>query len=201
MKKLRVLTMSNNNVREWVEFGRLAELPALKEAVFIGSPPSPHPPFYLDRAGRVGAGGRGGPGRRFSCHLWAWMTCRQFQFQHDRNGLNCFPASSRLLHWRCFEILGDTGPDLLWNIEWRINQLWLNSWAVNGVTRSLDSYSYPSRLIEWPQYRNREWPRILNKQTTLSPPIINYGRLDYEWMGLTPLDMNTDSKPVALMLL
>ena len=60
MKKLRVLTMSNNNVREWVEFGRLAELPALKEAVFIGSPPSPPPPFYLDRAARVGAGGRGG---------------------------------------------------------------------------------------------------------------------------------------------
>lgn len=38
MKKLRVLTMSNNNVREWVEFQRLAEVPTLKELVFVGNP-------------------------------------------------------------------------------------------------------------------------------------------------------------------
>ncbi len=38
MKKLRVLTMSNNHVREWVEFQRLAEVPCLKELVFIGNP-------------------------------------------------------------------------------------------------------------------------------------------------------------------
>ena len=37
MKKLRLLTMSNNNVREWLEFTRLADLTALKEVVFIGS--------------------------------------------------------------------------------------------------------------------------------------------------------------------
>ena len=36
MKKLRVLTMSNNLVREWVEFMRLAEMPNLKELVFVG---------------------------------------------------------------------------------------------------------------------------------------------------------------------
>ncbi|KAK4025814.1 hypothetical protein OUZ56_014860 [Daphnia magna] len=38
MKKLRVLTMSNNLVREWVEFMRLAEVPNLKELVFVGNP-------------------------------------------------------------------------------------------------------------------------------------------------------------------
>lgn len=37
MKKLRVLTMSNNNVREWSEFMRLAEMASLKELVFIGA--------------------------------------------------------------------------------------------------------------------------------------------------------------------
>jgi hypothetical protein len=36
MKKLRVLTMSNNLVREWVEFMRLVEMPNLKELVFVG---------------------------------------------------------------------------------------------------------------------------------------------------------------------
>jgi hypothetical protein len=36
MKKLRVLTMSNNHVREWVEFQRLVEVTSLKELVFIG---------------------------------------------------------------------------------------------------------------------------------------------------------------------
>ncbi|XP_057367881.1 dynein axonemal light chain 1-like [Daphnia carinata] len=38
MKKLRVLTMSNNLVREWAEFMRLAEVPNLKELVFVGNP-------------------------------------------------------------------------------------------------------------------------------------------------------------------
>jgi dynein light chain 1 len=38
MKKLRILTMSNNLVREWVEFMRLAEMPNLKELVFVGRP-------------------------------------------------------------------------------------------------------------------------------------------------------------------
>ena len=37
MKKLRVLTMSNNLVREWAEFMRLAEMPNLKELVFVGN--------------------------------------------------------------------------------------------------------------------------------------------------------------------
>ena len=38
MKKLRVLNMSNNNVREWIEFARLAEVLTLKDVVFMGRP-------------------------------------------------------------------------------------------------------------------------------------------------------------------
>ena len=37
MKKLRVLTMSNNHVREWSEFMRLVEMASLKDLVFIGT--------------------------------------------------------------------------------------------------------------------------------------------------------------------
>ena len=36
MKRLRVLTMANNQVREWVELNRLNEIPTLRELVFIG---------------------------------------------------------------------------------------------------------------------------------------------------------------------
>lgn len=36
MKKLKVLTISNNNIREWVEFMRLSEMASLKELVLIG---------------------------------------------------------------------------------------------------------------------------------------------------------------------
>lgn len=38
MKKLRVLYMSNNLVKEWGEFVRLAELPRLADLVFVGNP-------------------------------------------------------------------------------------------------------------------------------------------------------------------
>lgn len=38
MKKLRILTLSNNHVREWIEFQRLSEVPSLKELVFVGNP-------------------------------------------------------------------------------------------------------------------------------------------------------------------
>ena len=37
MTKLRVLTMSNNHVREWSEFMRLVEMASLKDLVFIGT--------------------------------------------------------------------------------------------------------------------------------------------------------------------
>ncbi|KAM3594586.1 uncharacterized protein V6R79_010238 [Siganus canaliculatus] len=38
MKKLRVLYMSNNLVKDWGEFGRLADLPCLVDLVFVGNP-------------------------------------------------------------------------------------------------------------------------------------------------------------------
>ncbi|KAG7465784.1 dynein light chain 1, axonemal [Megalops cyprinoides] len=38
MKKLKVLYMSNNLVKEWVEFQKLADLPALVDLVFVGNP-------------------------------------------------------------------------------------------------------------------------------------------------------------------
>uniref|UniRef100_H0ZLT5 NXF1/2/3/5-like leucine-rich repeat domain-containing protein n=1 Tax=Taeniopygia guttata TaxID=59729 RepID=H0ZLT5_TAEGU len=38
MKKLKVLYMSNNLVKDWAEFVRLAELPVLEELVFVGNP-------------------------------------------------------------------------------------------------------------------------------------------------------------------
>uniref|UniRef100_A0A8C9SDH2 Dynein axonemal light chain 1 n=1 Tax=Scleropages formosus TaxID=113540 RepID=A0A8C9SDH2_SCLFO len=38
MKKLRVLYMSNNLVKEWGEFLKLADLPALVDLVFVANP-------------------------------------------------------------------------------------------------------------------------------------------------------------------
>ncbi|XP_016424357.1 dynein light chain 1, axonemal-like [Sinocyclocheilus rhinocerous] len=38
MKKLKVLYMSNNLVKEWGEFQKLADLPALADIVFVGNP-------------------------------------------------------------------------------------------------------------------------------------------------------------------
>ncbi|MEE6492590.1 hypothetical protein FKM82_016610 [Ascaphus truei] len=38
MKKLKVLYMSNNVVKDWAEFGKLAELPSLEDLVFLGNP-------------------------------------------------------------------------------------------------------------------------------------------------------------------
>lgn len=38
MKKLRVLHMSNNLVREWKEFERLREVNELRELLFVGNP-------------------------------------------------------------------------------------------------------------------------------------------------------------------
>ncbi|XP_028030149.1 dynein light chain 1, axonemal-like [Bombyx mandarina] len=38
LKNLRVLYMANNAVKEWVEFNRLQECPALRDLVFTGNP-------------------------------------------------------------------------------------------------------------------------------------------------------------------
>ncbi|KAG8126103.1 putative Dynein axonemal light chain 1 protein [Naja naja] len=38
MKKLKILYMSNNLVKDWAEFVRLAELPLLEDLVFVGNP-------------------------------------------------------------------------------------------------------------------------------------------------------------------
>ncbi|PVD26200.1 hypothetical protein C0Q70_13869 [Pomacea canaliculata] len=38
LKKLEVLLMSNNQVKDWSEFGKLADLPSLKELLFVGNP-------------------------------------------------------------------------------------------------------------------------------------------------------------------
>lgn len=38
MKKLRVLYMANNVVKDWAEFARLASVPCLAELVFVGNP-------------------------------------------------------------------------------------------------------------------------------------------------------------------
>jgi len=38
LKKLRVLYMSNNKVKDWVELERLAELPELEDLLFVGNP-------------------------------------------------------------------------------------------------------------------------------------------------------------------
>jgi dynein light chain 1 len=36
LKKLKVLYMSNNLVKEWTEFNKLQEMPNLEDLVFIG---------------------------------------------------------------------------------------------------------------------------------------------------------------------
>uniref|UniRef100_A0A8C3RP77 Dynein axonemal light chain 1 n=1 Tax=Chelydra serpentina TaxID=8475 RepID=A0A8C3RP77_CHESE len=38
MKKLKILYMSNNLVKDWAEFVRLADLPLLEDLVFVGNP-------------------------------------------------------------------------------------------------------------------------------------------------------------------
>lgn len=38
LKKLRVLYMSNNLVRDWVEFNRLQEMTTLEDLLFVGNP-------------------------------------------------------------------------------------------------------------------------------------------------------------------
>jgi len=38
LKKLKVLYMSNNLVRDWGEFGKLADIQTLVELVFVGNP-------------------------------------------------------------------------------------------------------------------------------------------------------------------
>ena len=36
LRKLKVLYMSNNLVKDWVEFNRLAEIPLLEDLLFVG---------------------------------------------------------------------------------------------------------------------------------------------------------------------
>jgi dynein light chain 1 len=36
LKKLKVLYMSNNLVKEWTEFSKLQEMPILEDLVFVG---------------------------------------------------------------------------------------------------------------------------------------------------------------------
>lgn len=38
LKKLKVLYMSNNFVKEWAEFNKLTELPHLEDLLFVGNP-------------------------------------------------------------------------------------------------------------------------------------------------------------------
>lgn len=38
MKKLRVLYLSNNLVKDWIEFNRLQEVTTLEDLVFVGNP-------------------------------------------------------------------------------------------------------------------------------------------------------------------
>ncbi|KAI4468783.1 nischarin related [Holotrichia oblita] len=38
LKKLKVLYMSNNLVKDWVEFNKLQELPSLEDLLFVGNP-------------------------------------------------------------------------------------------------------------------------------------------------------------------
>ena len=38
MKELKILYMSNNLVKDWAEFVKLAELPCLEDLVFVGNP-------------------------------------------------------------------------------------------------------------------------------------------------------------------
>lgn len=38
LRKLRVLYISNNQIKDWIEFVRLQELPALENLLFMGNP-------------------------------------------------------------------------------------------------------------------------------------------------------------------
>lgn len=38
LKKLKVLYLSNNIVKDWVEFNRLQEVPTLESLLFVGNP-------------------------------------------------------------------------------------------------------------------------------------------------------------------
>lgn len=38
LRKLRVLYLSNNLIKDWVEFNRLQEVPTLEDLVFVGNP-------------------------------------------------------------------------------------------------------------------------------------------------------------------
>lgn len=38
LQKLKVLYLSNNLIKDWVEFNRLQELPALESLLFVGNP-------------------------------------------------------------------------------------------------------------------------------------------------------------------
>lgn len=38
LKKLRVLYLSNNQIKDWVEFNRLQEIPTLENLLFNGNP-------------------------------------------------------------------------------------------------------------------------------------------------------------------
>lgn len=38
LKKLRVLYISNNLIKDWIEFARLQELPCLENLLFMGNP-------------------------------------------------------------------------------------------------------------------------------------------------------------------
>jgi dynein light chain 1 len=38
LKKLKVLYMSNNKVKDWDEFGKLNDLPELRNLLFLGNP-------------------------------------------------------------------------------------------------------------------------------------------------------------------
>lgn len=38
LRKLRVLYISNNQIKDWIEFARLQELPCLENLLFMGNP-------------------------------------------------------------------------------------------------------------------------------------------------------------------
>lgn len=45
LRKLKVLYMSNNLVKDWVEFNRLAEIPLLEDLLFVGKYTGPMGPI------------------------------------------------------------------------------------------------------------------------------------------------------------
>lgn len=38
LRKLRVLHISNNQIKDWIEFARLQEMPCLEDFLFMGNP-------------------------------------------------------------------------------------------------------------------------------------------------------------------